>query len=313
MTTNISKPSDNDQQGRIGVAMVALAIHKQLGFVFPEKPTGDIGIDGEVEIRNDSGQSHGRLIAVQIKCGPSYLKEQTAEAIKFRGNYEHLRYWSDFAIPVMLILCDPDYDKCYWQTIELRRVSFHEKGWSIDVPKANVLETAAGPELQKVAGRLQKKDFVELALRDWIGWRFTHRMRLASLLAQPRDYWWFSHLGVIGENFYMIDYTLADVDGFNPAELNKFIEAIEVNKRQYGYSNVIIAFISESIHHLRSVPEPPTIPGVHIEFASLLLELQDGPHLSELATNEALIVEYEMGVVDECFNEVTPARKTSNG
>lgn len=310
---NLPPSSDKDQQGRIGVAMVALAVHKKLDFVFREKPTSDVGIDGELEVRNDSGQSHGRLIAVQIKCGPSYLKEQTAEAIKFRGDYKHLRYWSNFAIPVMLILCDPDHDKCYWEAIDLQRVSFHEKGWSIDVPKANILEPEARPELLKIAGRLQKKDFAELALRDWIGWRFMHQMRLASVLAQPRDYWWFSHLGAIGDDFYMIDYMLADVDGFNLAELNEFIKAIELNKLQYNYCNVIIAFISESSYHLRSVPEPPTISGVHIEFAPLLLELHDGPHLSELATNGTLIVEYEMGVSDKYFNEATPARKESNG
>ncbi len=313
MASDVPTLSENDQQGRVGIAMTALAITKELGWVFREKPTSDIGIDGEVEVRNDAGQSHGRLIAVQIKCGPSYLKEQTDEAITFRGDYQHLRYWSDFAVPVALVLCDPQAHVCYWQAIDPRQVNFHEKGWSIQVPKTNVLNASSRALLEKIAGRLQKKDFVELALRDWLGWRYLHRLRLASALAQPRDYWWFSHLGAIEDDFYMIDYLIARVDGFDQGELEKFTRAIEVNHNEYGYCNVLIAFISESTHHLHEIPNPPTIAGVRIEFVPLLLELHGEPRLSELTAEGKLIVEYELEPLDEKFRPATPLRIVSDG
>ena len=313
MASDVPTLSEKNQQGRIGVSMVALAVTKELGWVFREKPTSDIGIDGEVEVRNDAGQSHGRIFAVQIKCGPSYLREQTDEAITFRGSYEHLRYWSDFTVPVALILCNPQADVCYWQAIDLRQVKFHEKSWSIQVPKTNVLNVSSRALLEKIARHLQKKDFLELSLRDWLGWRYLHQMRLASVIAQPHDYWWFSLLGTIGDDFYMIDYLFARVDGFDQGELEKFTEAIEVNHRKYGYGNVLIAFISESIDHLRAIPNPPTLAGVRIEFVPLLLELHDEPRLSELAAEGVLIVEYEFGPSDEQFREATPARKVSDG
>ncbi len=190
MTDNkVPVASDTDQQGRTGVHLVGLKVHQDLKWIFREKPTSDIGIDGEVELRSEKGESHGRLIAVQIKCGPSYLKEQDETSITYRGDYKHLRYWADYATPVIVILCDPSTNVCWWEAVDLQKVSFHEKGWSLSIPKTQTLGMSANTALQKVAAGLQKNDLIELTLRDWIGWRYEHRMRLVSIFASPRDYW----------------------------------------------------------------------------------------------------------------------------
>ena len=59
---------------RIGVLECGAAFQK-IGFMFREQPIGDYGIDAIIETRDDKYLS-GKLIAVQIKSGDSYFKEQ---------------------------------------------------------------------------------------------------------------------------------------------------------------------------------------------------------------------------------------------
>lgn len=195
----------------------------------------------------------------------------------------------------------------------MRKVSFHEKGWSLMVDKANVLGDSTATALQALAAGLQRKDLIELALRDWIGWRFEHRMRLASIFASPEDYWWFAMLGRLDEDFFMIDYVLADVDGFNQEEVSQFIKAAQVNHSRFDYQNVLLGFVSESPHHLKTLPVPPTIPGLRIEYVPLLLQLKETPPLSELGTGGESIFFYEQGdTLGSGANAVGTNRKVSD-
>ncbi len=313
-SSSLPATTDEDIQGRTGVHLVGLKVHQYLKWIFREKPTSDIGIDGEIELRSPSGESHGRLIAVQIKCGPSYLREQTSNSIVYRGDYKHLRYWSNYAVPVIVVLCDPVESICWWQAVDMQRIHFHEKGWSLEVEKKNVLGESATEALTTVAARLQKKDIIELALRDWIGWRFEHQMRLASLFASPRDYHWFSHLGAIGDEFYMIDYVLADVHGFQLDAVKQFMRHAQGNHSEYKYEHVLLAFVSESIHHLLSIPEPPTLAGIRIEYVPLLLQLDGEPRLREMGKDSKLVAFYEHGeTIGEYADDVTLMRKSSDG
>ena len=66
---------------REGVAAVQQCL-TQMGWIFRENPHTDYGIDGDVEqVMNDEPtNSH---IALQIKSGPSYLKENREGNITF--------------------------------------------------------------------------------------------------------------------------------------------------------------------------------------------------------------------------------------
>lgn len=311
---NLPATTNEDIQGRTGVHLVGLKVHQDLEWIFREKPTSDIGIDGEIELRSPSGESHGRIIAVQIKCGPSYLREQTSDSIVYRGDYKHLRYWSNYAVPVIVILCDPSTCICWWQVVDMQKIRFNEKGWVLEVEKKNVLGKPSSDALTTVAARLQKKDIIELALRDWVGWRFEHQMRLVSLFASPRDYHWFSHLGNIGDEFYMIDYVLADVRGFQLDAVEEFLKAARGNYSAYNYKHVLLAFVSESMHHLLSIPDPPTLLGMRIEYVPLLLQLDGEPRLSELGKDSKLVAFYENGeTIGDFADDVVPVRKYSEG
>jgi hypothetical protein len=59
----------------------------------------------------------GRLIAIQIKAGNSYLKEETSSGFVFRGKIKHYNYWTNHSLPVILVLCDLEKEVCYWEQI----------------------------------------------------------------------------------------------------------------------------------------------------------------------------------------------------
>ena len=87
---------------RIGVLECGAAFQK-IGFMFREQPIGDYGIDAIIETRDDKYLS-GKLIAVQIKSGDSYFKEQKDNCVIYRGDIKHYYYWLNHSLPVIIVL-----------------------------------------------------------------------------------------------------------------------------------------------------------------------------------------------------------------
>jgi hypothetical protein len=304
---------DEERTGRIGVHLVGLLVLRELGWIFRETSSSDLGIDGEIELRQPDKTSHGRLISVQVKAGPSFLRERSATGYVYRGSYKHLRYWTMHTSPVMLILCDLDEGMCWWQDIDLQKVRFHNKGWSIEVPFDHRLTVNSIEQLTKIANRLQKLDLIELLLRDWLGWRFEHTIRFASIFAMPRDYHWLSLLGAVGDEFLMIDYVIADIDGFDEAMIHEMHRWAEYNHQQYGYTRLLLAFIAETTHLLDSIPDPTPIKGVTVEYLPLLLDIREQPRLSEVGSDGTIIAFYEGGkFLDDWAGLVKPRTKRAD-
>ena len=87
---------------RIGVLECGAAFQK-IGFMFREQPIGDYGIDAIIETRDDKYLS-GKLIAVQIKSGDSYFKEQKDNCVIYRGDIKHYYYyWLNHSLPVIIV------------------------------------------------------------------------------------------------------------------------------------------------------------------------------------------------------------------
>ncbi|WP_139051675.1 DUF4365 domain-containing protein, partial [Pseudomonas amygdali] len=82
--------------------------------IWRETGTGDVGIDGNIEFVNAEGFATGRIVAVQVKSGPSYFKNPTLTGWKFYPERKHRNYWESFSLPVLLVLHDPDTNKSYW-------------------------------------------------------------------------------------------------------------------------------------------------------------------------------------------------------
>ena len=64
------KYNQTNSQERLGVNAVAEAMAK-IGQIWRETPMADVGIDGQIEYVSPEGFATGRMIAVQIKSGPS--------------------------------------------------------------------------------------------------------------------------------------------------------------------------------------------------------------------------------------------------
>lgn len=99
--------------GDIGVYKVADIVSSQLKWIFRPQPFADVGIDAIIEeIKND--EPTGKLIALQIKAGVSYFKSQDENYIYFRVEEKHFNYWSEFCLPIIVILHNPETELTYW-------------------------------------------------------------------------------------------------------------------------------------------------------------------------------------------------------
>ena len=153
---------------RLGVATTEKIINK-MGLIFREQPTDDYGVDAQIETI-ENGYATGKLIAVQIKSGESYFKEPTSEGIVFRGERKHYDYWLNHSLPVIIVLYNPENDKCYWNVVNSETATLTSKNWKIEVPFSNLLENAKSKlfELADNLTEYEKKFNTFLFAKPWM-------------------------------------------------------------------------------------------------------------------------------------------------
>jgi hypothetical protein len=112
----------------------------RLGLIWRETPSADVGIDGQVELVNDTDEATGWLLAAQVKSGASYFRDGD-EAWHFSPHPRHRTYWERFPLPVLLFLHHPDRGETFWvdarqalRSPERSRLPF------VAVPKRNLLQ-----------------------------------------------------------------------------------------------------------------------------------------------------------------------------
>lgn len=132
------KVTDRDLVGEEGVALVKRIVNGSLGWLFREQLHSDVGIDAQIEPVLDERAS-GRLIAVQIKSGPSYFRERNSSDIVFRPDDAHVRYWLQHSLPVIVVLVDTETDSAYWQSVTRDTVVSTGVGWKVLVPVGQTL------------------------------------------------------------------------------------------------------------------------------------------------------------------------------
>ncbi|MDR6670200.1 DUF4365 domain-containing protein [Rhizobium sp. 1399] len=128
-----------DQTDREGIHAVGL-IFTRLNWIFREQPTSDYGIDAQAEKRNPDGKAGGKLIALQIKSGPSYFRPR-GDGFVYYGEARHREYWSNHSLPVFLILHNPETNVTLWQRIEEHLIEEGQDGrWAIAIPADQTLD-----------------------------------------------------------------------------------------------------------------------------------------------------------------------------
>ncbi len=142
------KITESQTTERIGIALTAQAFTK-LGFAFREQPTMDVGIDAHAELLHDH-YATGRVLALQIKAGPSFLKENTDNYYIFRADSSHVDYWCNHALPVLICLCNVDTQQVYWQRVSHDTTISTGKQYKIKVPQIQRVDTDSKHALQDI-------------------------------------------------------------------------------------------------------------------------------------------------------------------
>ena len=114
---------------RLGVSAVQQITFRDLGWIFREQSTVDLGIDAHIELVQGNLET-GKLIAVQIKTGRSHFTE-TSEALIYYGDAAHVKYWAGYSLPVILVAYLPDTDETFWVRVNANT------GSKIIIPKKN--------------------------------------------------------------------------------------------------------------------------------------------------------------------------------
>lgn len=147
-------------QERLGIAAVQsyAAQRKQ---IWRETGTGDVGVDGNLEFVSPEGYATSRIMAVQVKSGPSYFQNAPDCGWKFYPDAKHRNYWESFPLPVLLVLHNPDSNISYWADVrQILRNPGGAKEAFIEVPAYNVLDKTEAFALFETAGA-QDKPFIE--------------------------------------------------------------------------------------------------------------------------------------------------------
>ena len=122
---------------RIGINHVG-EIAERNNWMFRDQPVNDIGIDAHIEFVDSSGKPK-QLLALQIKTGESWFKEQKDNCVVFRDiNERQYKYWTMNSLPCIVVLYNPDDNTCVWQkltteTIE-RTKDGEGKGFFVKIP-----------------------------------------------------------------------------------------------------------------------------------------------------------------------------------
>jgi hypothetical protein len=145
----MARVRDSHHTGRIGIHEVASRVHGELGWLFGEQPE-DFGIDALIEVV-EANIPTGKIIAAQIKAGPSWFEERDGDGFVFRGEPEHLDYWLNHKLPVIVVLHDMATNVSYWQSVSEETVVRLKKGWKMSVPRSKRIERAQAHTLAEVA------------------------------------------------------------------------------------------------------------------------------------------------------------------
>lgn len=146
------KALNTTQTDRLGVQIVGTLL-TQSGFVFREQSVADFGVDAHIEYL-DGENASGKLIALQIKSGSSWFKEEVDNGFVFRGDAKHLDYWLNHSLPVLIILVDTDTSTSYWQAVTPANVIFTKKAWKLFIPKCQRINAGMIYDLKKLVSKI---------------------------------------------------------------------------------------------------------------------------------------------------------------
>lgn len=105
----------NNQQAELGIDQLITEIKRHGSIYRPIHQENDLGVDGTIElVRNE--ESIGRIVAVQVKSGDSYLSLR-GDCFEVVVDDAHIAYWLEYMLPVILVCYSPSKKLLCWQSI----------------------------------------------------------------------------------------------------------------------------------------------------------------------------------------------------
>ena len=135
------------------VGTVGRIFTDELRWIFTPTSVREYGIDGHAEAVTSGGIVTGRVLAAQIKGGPSRFRRPVRDGsgwVFWAGN-DHLHYWLGYSVPVLVILVRPGDGAAFWQVIRPSTVTEHAKGFTMVIPSSQRLDASARDQLLAIA------------------------------------------------------------------------------------------------------------------------------------------------------------------
>ncbi|WP_020482322.1 DUF4365 domain-containing protein [Methylomonas sp. MK1] len=155
MTNAFPKRLTTDKISEIGVNLVSTIINDIYGWVFRKTHLEhDYGVDAYIDFVTDDGFVTGKFIAAQIKTGQSYLSKN-GNTHWYVDSKEHLNYFLNLPVPILLIVCDPDKKECFWARLDKDHIDFREKNWRHPIPKNQRLSSTYKDSIIKIFGKIE--------------------------------------------------------------------------------------------------------------------------------------------------------------
>ncbi|WP_137163401.1 DUF4365 and DUF1817 domain-containing protein [Pseudomonas asiatica] len=131
------------RKGDRGVEIVSRVINEEFEWLFKRNhQEHDFGIDAHVDVVLEDGAVTGQMLALQVKYGASFFSEKTKWGYVFRGEQKHFNYLANYPAPVLIVICDPDTNDCYWVHFDPGATAKAGENWKITIPFENKLETS---------------------------------------------------------------------------------------------------------------------------------------------------------------------------
>lgn len=132
------------QTGALGVTKTQL-FFQAAGWLFREQPLEDYGIDAHVEIV-EGGNVKGRLVALQIKSGDSWLRPIADGGWHFYPEKRHVNYWQNHSLPVAVVVWHQSTDTLFFREASPHTIQKTESGgWKLHFSEDHRLTESALP------------------------------------------------------------------------------------------------------------------------------------------------------------------------
>jgi hypothetical protein len=154
------------RNGAKGVLLLEEWVHRVSGWILRRVPQeADFGIDAYLDVVTNAQEVVGRSLAVQVKCGASFLARRTESGYSYYGEFRHFNVFMNHPVPVILLVVDPETSSAWWVQFSPQATQGTESGWKIEIPFHQKLGGSTVADWERIAG--PHRDHVPDAIAYW--------------------------------------------------------------------------------------------------------------------------------------------------